>query len=908
MECGGFAGRLLDRQESCMTAHLRAVRGCVVLVFAVAACLARVVSAADIVTLNNGMILDGDPLLIPTLKADPLSPSGELTQILVVDNRLTRTYVARKQLAKELGKPAAVALERIPLQQRIPVSGSAISVVGMPQRIDPFDEWGRRTFVMTGQRGKTLEIVQGITEITPKWTTVQAIEGINHYIWTMKIATSSIPRDQLSKILSRALDATNPEQRKRIVRLYLQSERFQDARIELEQLIKDFPDLADLSDTVKTLRQLNAQRTVKEIELRRDAGQFRLAAAMLEAFPPDGVAGETLLKVRELLDEIQGWVVAGEKTLNLIDANVAALRSDAARFDVKPIVAEIRSELTVNTLDRFGPFIRLADDPKMSAEQKVSLAISGWLMGSAGAIENFETSVALVKLRNIAREYLRTTRQADRANLMSQLPSEANIGHLAAIIANMKPPLPAEVTAAPVPDVGNAASVLGLPGPQTAQPNGAKQADEKPGAKQDENKKEGDGSDECAPPKDDASSLLKGTPKPIGPQPKNEPDVPPEVPPLPPAPPSAGAAQATGVPGLFELTVSTKLSEDPLVKYWVQLPPEYDPYRRYPCIVTLNGAATTPLQQIDWWSGGYSPEAQTRYGQATRHGYIVIAPQWTREHQRQYEFSDREHAAVLQPLRDACKRFSIDVDQVFLSGHSMGGTAAWDIGLSHPDLWAGVIPIVATDGKYIKQYQENGRYVPMYFVAGEKDAATITNLGDFNDWDYYLKHANFGYDVMIVHYLGRGHEAFFDEIQNLFTWMNLHKRDFNRKEFTVESLRPWDNYFWWVETGDPKAVNMLLPAEWGENLTPAKKPQAAKIKADPIAPNGVSVKTGSSFGNVTVWLSPDIVTFNNTLKVTINNDPKRNVQPKMETLLEDVRTRGDRQHPFWAKATWSGQR
>ena len=92
----------------------------------------------------------------------------------------------------------------------------------------------------------------------------------------------------------------------------------------MEQLIKDFPNLAELYDTVKSLRQLNAQQIVKEIELRSDAGQYRMAVTMLEAFPPEGVAGETLLKVRELLDEIQGRVGQGEKVLQLIDANVAA--------------------------------------------------------------------------------------------------------------------------------------------------------------------------------------------------------------------------------------------------------------------------------------------------------------------------------------------------------------------------------------------------------------------------------------------------------------------------------------------------------------------------------------------------------------------------------------------------------
>ncbi len=99
--------------------------------------------------------------------------------------------------------------------------------------------------------------------------------------------------------------------------------------------------------------------------------------------------------------------------------------------------------------------------------------------------------------------------------------------------------------------------------------------------------------------------------------------------------------------------------------------------------------------QIDWWAGSYSKPSKMRIGQAGRHGYIVVAPRWSGSKQRTYGYSAREHAAVLFSLRDACQKFSVDTDRVFLSGHSMGGDAAWDIGLAHPDVWAGVIPIVA---------------------------------------------------------------------------------------------------------------------------------------------------------------------------------------------------------------------
>jgi pimeloyl-ACP methyl ester carboxylesterase len=876
-------------KELLMAGTLRAWRvGCFVSQFAAAWLLAGV-AAADIVTLKNGVTLDGSPAPISSLKADPLSGAGEtgLKQILVVDNQLTRTFVPTKQIAKEFGKPPAVSTERIPLVQRVPTSGQQISVVGMPLRIDPFDEYGHRIFSMVGPKGKPYDLVQGITEITPRWTKVEAIEGINHYLLAMRIATSSIPREQLSKILTRALNAKDPTQRLRIVRLYLQSERFKDARLELEQLIKEFPALADLEKQRKELRQLEVQRLLKEIELRQSAGQYRLVVAMLDQFPAEGVAGETLIKVREMLDEIRGQQEQGHKVLKLLAEHAAELKAEATREGVKGIVTEIKSDLNINTLDRMADYLRLADDAKMSAEQKMSLAISGWLLGSGAAIDNLGVSLSLVKVRDLVRQYMVTTRQPERDNILSQLTSQeaATNNYIAAILAHMKPPVETAVLELPKADVGDPAALLGLPGEESARPKEVGPNEGKPANKNDD-------PGFCAP-KDDDSALLKGAPAPAGTAPKSA--LAPAAADAKPAEKAPAAAQATETPGLYAVTVKTNLPEDPQVKYWVQLPPEYDPYRRYPCIVTLNGKGTTPLQQIDWWAGDYNAEANTRYGQATRHGYIVLAPQWTREHQQQYEFSAREHAAVLLPLRDACKRFSIAVDRVFLTGHSMGGTAAWDIGLAHPDLWAGMIPIVATPGKYVTQYWENGKYVPMYFVCGEKDTATYACFGD---WDRYLMKV--GYDAMVVQYLGRGHESFFDEIQNLFTWMNLHKREFFPKEFKVQSLRPWDNFFWWVETGDPKEINMILPAEWGDNPTPAKTPRPAETKTSPLAPNGLSVTSGSC-GKVRVWLAPELVTFNDTLKVVINGKRHLKIQPRIETLLEDVRTRGDRQHPFWAK-------
>ena len=705
------------------------------------AILASAVSAhADTFTLKNGLIVEGTPGKISSIGADPLKAVGatDIKQIVLVDNQLTRTFFGTNQVAA-VAVPPPVTAEKFLIQQRVAVAGGSVGGVGPIIRVTPFDEWGRRIFSMNTVKGQ-VDIVQGITEITPTYAKVEAIQGKGNFVWTMRIATSSIPRATLSKFLYHEIDPKNSDQRLKIVRLYLQSERIADARAELEQLIKDFPELDRLKDQVKTLQQMSAQRILKEVELRKSAGQYHRAVAVLQQFPQEGIAGETLLKVREMLAEMADLQTQGVNVQGLLKANMDALKDDKVRAELQPIVDEITADLNVNTLDRMADFLRLANDPTLSAEQKLSLAISGWLLGNGSGVDNVAVSKSLVQVRDMVRQYLASTRKPERDNILTQLESQegATPAYIAKLIAHMKPPLEKTVILDTV-DPGDAAAVLGL-GPVEEKPAVAPPADAPPaaaaepkagGCDPDDEKpaaaKEGDLKlgkkaapkagildDEPVPAKPIAGTkAAKAAAKAPAADAPAKPEAPPEVP--------AGPVVATGIPGMFEITVPG-LPEDPRIKYYLQLPPEYDPYRRYPCIVTLNGAGTTPQQQIDWWAGAYNSDVQNRFGQATRHGYIVIAPRWTREHQRSYEYTAREHAAVLYTLRDACKRFSIDTDRVFLSGHSMGGDAAWDIGLAHPDLWAGVIPIVATADKYVKhKYRENAKYLPLYFVCGEKD-------------------------------------------------------------------------------------------------------------------------------------------------------------------------------------------
>jgi pimeloyl-ACP methyl ester carboxylesterase len=350
------------------------------------------------------------------------------------------------------------------------------------------------------------------------------------------------------------------------------------------------------------------------------------------------------------------------------------------------------------------------------------------------------------------------------------------------------------------------------------------------------------------------------------------------------------------IPGFYYLEVPGRTGQGN-VGYYVQLPPEYDPYRRYPAMVTLHGGGTTANHQIDWWAGGANQQGERR-GQGSRHGYIVIAPNWAKVKQTKYEYSGREHAAVLDSLRDACRRFSIDTDRVFLSGHSMGGDAAWDMGLAHPDMWAGVIPIVATVDSnrynYNGLYWRNARYVPFYFVGGEMDGdKMVQNAYQF---DRYLRHI--GFDVLISEYQGRGHESFYDEIHNLFDWMNRKRRDFFPKDFTCNTMRSFDNYFWWLEINGLPASSVCDPENW-----PPRRVRALAISGQINDTDTMTtVRVSSARSPTTIWLSPELVDFDKRIivRVTGLRSPDPPV-PDVEVLLEDARTRGDRMHPFWAR-------
>ncbi len=759
-------------------------------------------AAGQVLLLKDGRKLEGKYAELASINENPLAPktqAGEvpLTPLLVVDDGLRRTYIHTYQVKQVLEDRSGRDV-RINLWQPVADRGGAIGSVGRATRITPFDEYGRRTYEMQAAGGP-LAVVQGITQITPLYTKVEGLSGgPKPIVWDMRMATSSIPRETLSKVLSTAVKPEDIEGRLQLVRLYINSERYRDAGIELEKVLKDFPQRQDLKQDVKQLRQLGGKLIVKEIQLRADAGQHQLAHQLLTRFPSEGVAGETLQQVRELLNKYAAEDVQRKKVLDELNGQVAKITDNNGRKLAEGFTKEITTEADEDAIARLASFERLVDDAALKPEQKVALAISGWLVGANQATDNFQTAVSLAHVRDMILAYLREPLAQNRNKMAADLHDMegASFERIAQMLKLMKPPLDA-------------------------------------------------------------------------------------------------TKQSESGPGMYELNVAG-LPGEADVRYLVQLPPEYDPLRHYPTIVTLADAGVTPEQMIDFWAGPSNKQKDgDRLGQATRHGYIVIAVDWRQPHQYSYEYSAREHDAVLGALRDACRRFSVDTDRIFLTGHGIGGDAAWDIAIAHPDVWAGVIPIAAVSGKFVGRYAENAPYVAWYMVDGELDGDKMSH--NAREYDRYMKPNT---DITVVEYLGRGYEPFGDEIQRIFDWMGRRQRR-TPKEIECVSMRPWDNFFWWLEAEGLPAKSMVAPDNW----PPPRNVRPARVKGKRLETNKVTVTLQAD--KVTVWLSPDLVDFGQPLVVEVNNhtiSPRdRIVRPDLSVLLEDVRTRADRQHPFWAK-------
>jgi dienelactone hydrolase len=320
-------------------------------------------------------------------------------------------------------------------------------------------------------------------------------------------------------------------------------------------------------------------------------------------------------------------------------------------------------------------------------------------------------------------------------------------------------------------------------------------------------------------------------------------------------------------------------------EYAVLLPPEYHPLRSYPAVVALHDGHG-PEAAIAWWRA-----------EAERRGYIVIAPEYNLPGQpKDYRYTTSEHAAVELALRDARKRYAIDGDRVFLGGQLLGGNMAWDFGLAHPDLFAGVAIVSGMPLKYAYRYLPHAERLPLYVALGD-----LAPAGREVAFGQVLKPLILkAYDATYVEHYHRALEDIPEEAPHVFDWMDRRRRDPAPKEFDAATARDSDVRFYGVVVRDFQAGRTTAPEAadpFGKNLNPA----TIKMTSSSLS-NLISIRT-AGIKKLDAWVSPKLIDFKRRFEVRINGKSyfKGLAKPSVEPMLEDLRLRGDRQQVYWLK-------
>ncbi|MGF1583481.1 MAG: hypothetical protein ACFCD0_29525 [Gemmataceae bacterium] len=340
-------------------------------------------------------------------------------------------------------------------------------------------------------------------------------------------------------------------------------------------------------------------------------------------------------------------------------------------------------------------------------------------------------------------------------------------------------------------------------------------------------------------------------------------------------------------------------------KYHVQLPPGYNHQRSYPVLMVLHEPGHSPPFLMKYWSD-----------LAQKNGYILVAPEWTRFGQTTYEYSEREQLVVIDTIRDLRRRFQIDSDRVFLFGCREAGQMAFDVGLGHPDMFAGVLPMSASPQYYSSEYTYNAQYLPLYVVCGQLDLAnTNQNHKKFKDW------VRWHFPSLFVEYKGRGVEFFYGEFGDMMDWMNRKTRYFPKRQVGTYgfgnrgsefvSMRQSDNSFYWLTSESIVKTRLNDVGNWRKALQPAQ------FHAKIYSRNKIHLNT-AGLNHLAIWIAPGMIDFSQKIKLRLRSNPitryrgqilvngeppqlEMDLEPKLEVLMEDLYNRGDRQKLFIAK-------
>ena len=225
--------------------------------------------------------------------------------------------------------------------------------------------------------------------------------------------------------------------------------------------------------------------------------------------------------------------------------------------------------------------------------------------------------------------------------------------------------------------------------------------------------------------------------------------------------------QSVQTPKQFQFTKTLSAQ----VNYLLFLPKGYDAKaeKRWPLMLFLHGSGERGTNL--WKVATHGPPKNV----ATQPDFpfILVSPQCP---ERQIWSRD----ALLGLLDDIIATYAVDTNRVYLTGLSMGGRGTWDLGMTHPERFAAIVPICG-GGDLIRvmiSSRDNGRALRslgVWAFHGGKDP--VVPLAESQRMVDVAKKIGMQ-DVKLTVFPEAKHDSWTEAYDNpeLYTWLLQHER------------------------------------------------------------------------------------------------------------------------------------
>jgi len=188
--------------------------------------------------------------------------------------------------------------------------------------------------------------------------------------------------------------------------------------------------------------------------------------------------------------------------------------------------------------------------------------------------------------------------------------------------------------------------------------------------------------------------------------------------------------------------------------------------KRWPLILFLHGSGERGANV--WLVAKHGPPKIVRQNPSLP--FIIVSPQC---HSGTIWSDD----LLLALLDDVEKKYAVDTHRVYLTGLSMGGFGTWELGLSHPDLFAAIAPCCGGGNFITPLLADKSKLtnLPIWAFHGGKDP--VVPVEESEHMVNYMKKLGVK-EVKLTIYPDAQHDCWTQTYANpeLFDWFLKHSR------------------------------------------------------------------------------------------------------------------------------------